>query len=286
MAKPYKYHEAVWRPLVNVISYTDFKENKVVRMGDFGNLDTVLDDGEYTAITKPNEEKITWTGYTAGNTFAITRKMIINDDVPMVTRFPDKLGHAAGRTVAQFVFDLILNYSTAINDGTIYDAKALYHADHGNNFDDFALNSDNLSTLRVRMMNQTSKDAGEILGIMPKFLIVPPDLEDTARKLTGSLTTKGDTDESDFNVHAGRWTVVMAPYLRGDLNNWYITADPMSGDFIDIGFFNGQDTPELLIANQPTVGTTFTHDRITYKVRIEPGGAINDYRGFAASLKS
>lgn len=49
---------------------------------------------------------------------------------------------------------------------------------------------------------------------------------------------------------------------------------------------HGKDTPEILVQDNPLMGSGFTADKITYKVRLEFGGAIADYRAFVGSIVS
>lgn len=47
---------------------------------------------------------------------------------------------------------------------------------------------------------------------------------------------------------------------------------------------DGNEEPELFIQDNPTAGSVFTNDQITYKIRHIYGGAIIDYRAFQGSI--
>jgi hypothetical protein len=64
-----------------------------------------------------------------------------------------------------------------------------------------------------------------------------------------------------------------------DTNNWYLLADPGQVELIEIGYLGGQDAPEMLVQDDPTAGTVFSNDAISYKVRWIFGGGWLDYRG-------
>ncbi len=61
-------------------------------------------------------------------------------------------------------------------------------------------------------------------------------------------------------------------------------ADPAATEGIEIGFLNGQETPDLLVQDNPTDGSVFTNDAISYKVRHIFGGGWLDYRAGYASV--
>ena len=53
---------------------------------------------------------------------------------------------------------------------------------------------------------------------------------------------------------------------------------------IEIGFLDGNEEPELFVQDNPTSGSVFTNDQITYKIRHIYGGAVIDYRAFQGSV--
>lgn len=283
MVRDYSKLAKEWQKLVGETNVKDFREQEVVRWGGFNNLATVAEDGPYTAFTTPSEEEAKYTPLTKGRSFYITRRMVINDDIQSVQKFPKMAAIAADRTLAQFVWNLILSYTSGINDTAIYDAVVLYHAGSHNNTATDALATAPLSVARIAMMNQTEADSGEILGIRPKYLIVPPNLEPTARYLVESDHNPGSVNH-DMNIHKGQYEIIMSPYLQSDLNNWYLMADKNDIEGVEIGYVQGRRDPELFLQDQPTVGATFTNDRLTWKIRHEYGGAVIDYRGFYGAI--
>ncbi|MCK5607340.1 hypothetical protein KAR91_35985, partial [Candidatus Pacearchaeota archaeon] len=114
--------------------------------------------------------------------------------------------------------------------------------------------------------------------------------------LPRSLRTKGlelknseknpESAEGADNTIRDLFTPQVSPYLRGDENNYYLSAQPSDVEGIEIGFLNGREEPELFLQDQPTVGNVFVYDQIRYKLRHEYGGAVVDFRPFAASIVS
>lgn len=89
-----------------------------------------------------------------------------------------------------------------------------------------ALNSANLSTVKGAMRKWTD-DKGDLISVNPDTLMVPPELEDTARTLVESDGLIGGNN-NDINPHKGRWNVEVWPYLT-DSNAWF-TVDSVLRD--------------------------------------------------------
>ena len=121
------------------------------------------------------------------------------------------------------------------------------------------------------------------LGLQDITLFVPRALKGAADSINQSLLHP-ENAENGINTLKGFGKVVASQYLQGDVNNWYLSAGKGEIDLIEVGFLNGKETPEVLVQDQPTVGNVFTADTIRYKVRHEYGGALPDYRAFAAGI--
>jgi hypothetical protein len=59
-----------------------------------------------------------------------------------------------------------------------------------------------------------------------------------------------------------------------------MVADPKEVPTMVMGFLNGNREPEMFVQDQPNVGSVFTADKISYKVRHIYGGVIEDHRSF------
>ena len=122
-----------------------------------------------------------------------------------------------------------------------------------------------------------------IAGLSDITLWVPRNLKGSADTYNQSVLHP-DNAENGINTLRGMFKVMVSPYLRGDQNNYYLAAGKAEIDLIEIGFLNGKQNPEILVQDQPTVGTVFTGDLIKYKVRHEYGGVVPDYKAYAASI--
>ena len=79
---------------------TDFRAAKRVGLGDFGYLPQVGEGEEYTYGTI-GDEGASVALATYGQLFSITRQAILNDDMHLLTKIPEKMGQAARATLAK-----------------------------------------------------------------------------------------------------------------------------------------------------------------------------------------
>lgn len=257
---------SVWRFAANVVPVDDFRTQERVRIGGYANLPTVNEAAAYTALTSPADEAATYAVTKRGGTEVVTLEAIRNNDVGAVQMIPTKLAMAAKRTLSEFVLDFIRT------NPTIYDSVALYHATHNNLFAT-ALDAAQYAAHRVAMLKQTELTSGKRLGIAPSYLWVPFDLEEAAI----NLFTQGTENEQKF-LSRIRPTVIGVWYWT-DANDWATSADTRVCPFIEVGFLDGREEPELFVQDLPNVGSLFTNDQITYKIRHVYGGAVKDFRG-------
>jgi phage major head subunit gpT-like protein len=120
---------------------------------------------------------------------------------------------------------------TALQAGTTnlgFDGVAFFSTAHplnpagnqSNNFTTTALSAANFATVRAAMASYTGQD-GEVLGVQPNVLIVPPQLEDTANTIvTATFGASGAT-----NIQQGQARVVVVPQLANQGTTWYVADD-------------------------------------------------------------
>lgn len=256
----------VWRQLVTVSPVGDFRSQERVRYGGYGDLPAVAQSGPYAALTSPTDEKASYAVTKRGGTEDITLEMIKNDDVGVIRQIPVKLSRAAKRTLGKFVLDFLRT------NPAIYDTKALFHADHGN-LGAAALDATSYAACRLAMLKQAEKDSGDRLGIGPKYIWVPADLEEGA----GNVFKRATNLDETF-IQSLKPTIIPVWYWT-DANDWCASADPLDIPTIEIGFLDGNEEPELFVQDNPSVGSMFTNDKVTYKIRHIYGGNVMDYRG-------
>lgn len=256
-----------WRRIANAVPVNDFRTQERVRIGGYGNLPAVAQSGAYTALTSPSDEKATYAVTKRGGTEDITLEMVRNDDVGSIRRIPTELALAAGNTLYEFVFDVIRT------NPTIYDTVALFHATHGN-LGAAALDATSFAAARLAMIKQVRAGSSKRLNIGPATVLVPFELQEAAYNLFVRNQNLDKTFVQTINPE-----VIGVPYWT-DANDWAAVADPRRIPTIEIGFLDGREEPELFVQDMPNVGSMFSNDKITYKIRHIYSGAVMDFRGF------
>ncbi|HEX8276037.1 MAG TPA: hypothetical protein VF615_25595 [Longimicrobiaceae bacterium] len=282
MARDYREVDYGERRLISTIgSATDFRTQEAVRVGYFGDLSDVdPESGDYAELAAYGDESATYSVGQKGNIVTVTRRHIINDDIGHVAKVVGRLGRAARRTFAKFVWSFFKN------NPNIYDATAWFTVAHGNLLS-VALTAGALDAAEAALFNQTELSSGEKLGLTPHILAVPIQLKPTALALNNSQLVPGSAN-NDANPWYQRFgekaeNIIVNPFLT-DANDWGVFANPSEVDVLEIKFLNGQEEPELFLADNPTVGQMFTADKLQYKIRHEYGGAVTDYRGAVKSV--
>lgn len=97
-----------------------------------------------------------------------------------------------------------------------------------NLFGSSGLNATNLARIRAAMMTIRGAD-GDVLATDPRLIIVPPELELTARKLVFS-TIIGDGGAGVSNVQQGMYQILVVPQLSVDSTSTWYLADVSTED--------------------------------------------------------
>ncbi len=262
-----------WRLITSATPpVNDFRTQRIGRMGGYGTLPTVNQGAPYQPLTSPADEEATYALSKRGGTEDLTLEAIANDDVRTIQKIPAKLGRAAAITLHRFVWDMVRTNATCT-----YDSVAVFHSSHGNT-DSAALNDSNLAVARRKMREQSAYgDSVDILDLTPRLLVVPPELEQTGWELVNSaVKVISNSNATIPNLHQNLELLVLS-YLS-DADDWYLFASPDACPTIEIGFYRGQEQPELFTQSDPNQGAMFNNDSILYKIRHIYSGTILDHR--------
>lgn len=270
LLKDYQAWPAEWQRFVTIAPVRDFKQQSRVRFGAFGSLPVVAEDTAYTAVTL-TDSAATYVPQKRGNLVTVSREVIINDDLMAVKQIPTKLAVAAAYTLAEFVYGF-LSANPNIYDGSALFTTGAPHSNLGTG----ALSTGNMQ-LGITSMREQANYAGKRIGLRPRFLVVPPELEWQAMVVTKSAGVPGSPN-NDINPMLGYLMPIVSPQLSS-ATQWFLIGDPREIDTIEVGFVGGQVNPALFIQDQPLFGLNFTQDSISYKIRHEYGAAVVDYRG-------
>lgn len=251
---------------------TDFKTATRVDTGLFPSLAEVEEGAEYTYASM-SDRKAQLVLATYGKMFSITRQAIINDDLNAFSKVPAKMGTAAKRTIANLVWAIITGNANAP------DNVALFHASHSNldSGGGTALSADSLDAGRVKMAKQKDPDsiAKTGLGIRPAYLLVPVALQGKAHQLMTSQAEPGQDNPNVANRVANMAQVIADQRLDdASATAWYLAANQSQYDTIEVSYLNGVQAPTMEQRDGWNV------DGVEFKVRIDAGVTLLDFRGF------
>jgi hypothetical protein len=258
---------STWRPFVAVVGANDFKDMHAIKLSGSPDLKGLNENGEYQTA-KFSDAKEAYRVITKGIRVALTREMIINDDLRAFTRIPQLFGVAAKRMESDAVYSLI----TA--NGAMSDNIALFHGDHNNLGSAVALGSEGLSAGRAAMRMQKGLN-GERIDATPAFLLAPVGLETTADILLRSAALPtAEMSSGVVNPWAGKLTPITDPHLDDTSETaWYLLAHPNQVPTIEVAYLEGEEQPyveEML---------DFNSDNLIVKVRHDFGAGVVDYVG-------
>lgn len=256
-------------------SISDYKLQDRVRDGYFGELATVAEGGPYTEFAKPTDERVNYQVAKRGQLLTISEETIRNDDLGAIARFPGRLARAGRWTLKNYITSFFAN-----NPNYAADAVAWFNAAHSN-LGAVALSQDSLITAEIALLTQTEKDSGEPLGLPLDWVMVPPQLKATAIQINQTNTAGSNAFFQRFGANNER--IIVNEKLT-DINDWYYGTRQENAPFLEIGFLDGIEQPQIFLANQPTVGTQFTADELQYKVKMVFAGAIIDFRGVGKNV--
>lgn len=253
----------------------DYKTQDRVRMGYMGDLPTVLEAGDYVELAKPTDEKISYAVGKVGGLLTISEETIRNDDLGKIAAFPTRLARSGRRTLKQFITTFFSS-----NPNYDVDTTAWFHSNHGN-LGAAVLSAASLNAAELALSKQTEKDSSKRLGLPLSWLMIPVDLKASALQLNNNddgtnpwFRRFGEPDPA-----TGLPPRIIVNELLTDTNDWYCGCPIADAPCVEIGFLDNVQTPQIYLANQPTVGLMLSNDQIVYKVKMVFGGDIIDYRG-------
>jgi len=312
---PYLFGEVLDRQLLAGFKETPQGMAKVLRRGivpDFRTvhryaisggderLAEVGEKGEYLPSDR-DEAKYYYALKKYGRQFDISWEAIINDDLGALRDTPLRFARAARRAEEYFLTSLFWNaagpldaYFSVANGGVAVVANPLTIA--------------NLET-GVEAMAAFTDVGGSPIMNKPKYLMVPPALEFTARQILTSATKQwvelggagGPLPYPTSNVIAqyglelliNPWLPVIVTTGTLGATTWALFSDPGDIPAGEFGLLRGHESPELFMksSDQVTVGGglvspmggDFATDNIFYKVRHCFGGVTLSGRAGYAS---
>lgn len=202
------------------------------------------------------------------DTLKIERNDVDDNNLGVYTPWVTALGVQARKWPDDMLVTLLQN-TTAL----AFDGQPFWNASHPKNIDDSsagtysnvftgtALTQANYRTVRATMAGYVGED-GRSLGVVPNLLVVPPQLEDTAKEIvmTGLIVSGGAAIE---NVAKGTAQVLMIPELANEPTTWYLlkTNAPVKPFIVQI-----RKQPQFVQLTDPTTENVFMRKQYLYGV--------------------
>jgi hypothetical protein len=300
MIAAFKNAPAVMDPIFKQGRFNDFRTvHRYQITGGNERLREVAEKGEYLASDR-DEVRWTYTPKKYGKQFDISWEAIINDDLGGLKDTPMRMAQAAVAAKSYFQTALYWDASGPLD---------AYFAGNGGAaaVATTPLTIANLET-GVEAMAAYTDPAGNPLTNRPKFLVIGPALEFTARQiLTSANKMYLMTGDTDVAATAYPTTNVIAQYgLQLIINpwlpiictdhgatTWALFSDPNDIPAGEFGTLTGREEPEIFMkaSDQARVGGglaspmdgDFATDNIFYKVRYVFGGCTLSGRAGWAS---
>lgn len=253
----------------------DFRIRQAIGVGADVELKKLNEHGEYT-YGSLSEDATGYRAFTFGRSLAITRQMIVNDDLDSLTRTGTKFADAARRLENRLVYDQILK-NPLMSDG-----EKLFHADHGNlmtgTSSKFSLEA--LSGLRTLMRKQKGLDK-ESLNIAPAYLLVPSDLETLAYQYTSpnyQPTKSGDINEFRTGGRTALEPIVETLLDAVSPSEFYLLARAGQVDTVEYAYVDGYEGLRTETFASEDV------DGVKLRASLDFAAKALDYRGMAKSV--
>jgi hypothetical protein len=290
VAAEFQNYPQWWTPIVNEEDFQSLQQIQWTLLGGLGELPTVAEGAAYTELTW-DDSKETGAFVKKGGYLGLTLEAIDKDDTGRLRGAPRALAQAAWLTLSKSISSIFTQSSGA--GPTLSDGTALFHASRGN-VGASALSLTTWNAARIAMRKFTELNSGERLGglVVPKFLLIPPDLEITATQIIASeyeytyalsngtaapVNPNAEGDSFNARMAQARQRVIVID-LWTDTNDWAAVCDPRLYPTIGVGYRYGRQ-PEVFSVASPTAGLMFTNDTMPVKVRFFYAVAPIDWRG-------
>lgn len=265
----YEQEPASHRQWVRTQEVPDFRDQHRPILGSAPDLEQVNEGGEYHHGAL-DEDSTSYRVYKFGKIVSLTWEALVNDNLSAFVRIQPSMGQAARRKEADTVYDLLAENSNL--GPTMQDNVVLFHVDHGNLATSGAFNAATLGAARALLRKQTAVGGG-YMSLVPRFMIVPAELETSAEILLASATrVLTSTTEADTPQWIAQLALIVEPRLpTGAL---YLAADSAQIDTVELGLLSENIGGPFLEEERE-----FSRDVYRWKVRHVFGAKVLDWRG-------
>jgi len=279
LAADYSVREAWWDPIVRQEDVATLDDATLVRVFGIGGLNAMSQGDTYLELDWEDEEE-TSSYFKRGGYIGVTLETLLRDKLAKIRSLPSRLANAWYNEVSDLVANVFTVNSSAgpvlADTGALFNATAVTSAGGHANLLTTGLGYSGVIAARTAMRKQTDQPlgAGRRLNITPRYLLVPVDLEATAKQIvmsemvpsqSGGATSGGELQTR--NILQGALETIVVPAWT-DANDWALVADPAQFPAIYLIWLRGRRTPELFSAEDERAGSMFTNDELRFKVRL------------------
>lgn len=250
-------------------AFNDFKAHSFLTAGDFPSLQALGEGADIKRGTiSEKREQITPGTFARG--VAVTRQMLVNDDLGAFTDFGTMIGRRVADWENATAYAVV---NTASGDGpTLAEGSAAVFAAGGTR-NNKAASASAVTAVALGLgfnaiKSQKSLD-GLNLNINPRYLVCSVIQEFVAAQFASASVVPGSA--SSVNVFASRFEVIADANIPN--NRWYLFADPAAAPVYVYGYVGGNEVPQVRVG-QP-MGVDGTVVEVVHDFAV---GAI-DYRG-------
>ncbi len=278
-------------------------------MGDVGQLVTEIpvarDEEKLPGFTDPeslqrvgqampyeesvlDEKYVLLKSFKFGRIISLTREMILFDQTGQILERARRIGGMAGYHRAQYIVEKACSLACnatgeAANKSLFWNgtSRTMYADTHASwdvvandNLTTTALSHDGLKAALILLRKQKNQQ-GQFISVNPRFLLIPPDLEETARQLILS-DRQFDVADNAINPFKGQFQIIVSSFLS-DVSDWYLGDFPRQTYW---GWVWNIETSEQTSTSEKA----FENDIVSrYKVGYYGGANTVDYKFVAKS---
>lgn len=256
-------------------------------VGAVGALPEVAEGAEYTEFkVGDSPETASFTKY--GGYIPLTIELIDRDDARKLRQYPKELAKAGIRNISSLVSAVFTSNSgvgpTMADTGALFNATAVTTAGGHANLLTTALSASQWDTVCNAVYSQPLLIAnaagyygtGSAMAINPRFLLVPRELELTAKKILYPSWENAANIHSE-NLQRGQMGDVVVVPEWTDANNWAAVVDPALAPGIVVCERFGL-MPEIFVAGEELSPAVFMNDEHRIKVRHFIAVLVQDFR--------
>lgn len=211
-------YPVVYDQMVTVLP-SDASDEDYAWLGDASNIQEWKDELEQGTISEYN---FSITNKKYGDKLFIDADLLDDEKYGQVIQKARGLGQAVARFIGKTVTEkLVAGFSTACYDGQYFFSST--HNESGSNQSNTNTSALDATSLKAAMtaFYKTTDDKGNRMGLRPDTIVIPPDLEWTAKTLINGTVVTGTADAPALNTLKGILNIIVDPNLT-DTNNWYL----------------------------------------------------------------